>query len=93
MTHEEKAGLTAEIMGDLLALIDKHAPVPDYMRAENAAMIADLKELAMSGDCGDEIGELRRSRRDAVDGAREVAEYIAALVSEIKWYTEKQPQQ
>lgn len=93
MTNQEKAGLIAEIMGDLLALIDKHAPVPDYMRAENAAMIADLKELAMSGDCGDETGELRRIRRDAVDGARDFAGYLAALVSEIKWHTKTEPQQ
>lgn len=71
------------IMDELLHLIDRLVPVHSYMAAENAAVMEEIRERNKWGESADIVRDLRNSRRDVMDAARELAEELAHLMTEV----------
>ena len=72
-----------KITQDLYDLLQKHVPTTDYMAAENACTMIDVREREKWGEDSDTVGDLRRVRRDVLDGIRELADYIARLARDV----------
>lgn len=72
-----------KITQDLYDLLQKHVPTTDYMAAENACTMDDVRERMEWGEDSDTIGDLRRVRRDVLDGIRELAGDIARLARDV----------
>lgn len=71
------------IMDELLNLIDRLVPVHSYMAAENAAVLEEIREREQWGETAKHVRDLRNSRRDVMDAARELAEELAHLMTEV----------
>lgn len=74
---------TEKITQDLYDLLQKHVPTTDYMAAENACTMNDVRERAEWGEDSDTVGDLRRVREYVLDGIRELAEEIQRLAQEV----------
>ena len=72
-----------KITQDLYDLLQKHVPTTDYMAAENACTMDDVREREKWGEDSDTVGDLRRVRRDVLDGIRELAGHIARLARDV----------
>lgn len=72
-----------KITQDLYDLLQKHVPTTDYMAAENACTMSDVREREKWGEDSDTVGDLRRVRRDVLDGIRELADDIARLARDV----------
>ena len=73
-----------KITQDLYDLLQKHVPTTDYMAAENACTMNDIRERDRWGEDSDTVGDLRRVRRDVLDGIRELAEEIQRLARDVE---------
>ena len=72
-----------KITQDLYDLLQKHVPTTDYMAAENACTMDDVRWREKWGEDSDTVGDLRRVRRDVLDGIRELARDIARLARDV----------
>lgn len=72
-----------KITQDLYDLLQKHVPTTDYMAAENACTMDDVREREKWGEDSDTVGDLRIARRDVLDGIRELADNIARLARDV----------
>lgn len=74
---------TEKITQDLYDLLQKHVPTTDYMAAENACTMNDVREREKWGEDSDTVNDLRRVRKDVLDGIRGLADDIARLAREV----------
>ncbi|HRT52883.1 MAG TPA: hypothetical protein P5291_02305 [Flavobacteriales bacterium] len=72
-----------KITQDLYDLLQKHVPTTDYMAAENACTMDDVREREKWGEDSDTVGDLRSARRDVLDGIRRLADDIARLARDV----------
>jgi len=72
-----------KITQDLYDLLQKHVPTTDYMAAENACTMDDVREREKWGEDSDTVGDLRRVRRDVLDGIRRLADDIARVARDV----------
>lgn len=73
-----------KITQDLYDLLQKHVPTTDYMAAENACTMNDVRERAEWGEDSDTVGDLRSVRKNVLDGIRELAEEIQRLARDVE---------
>ena len=78
-----------KITQDLYDLLQKHVPTTDYMAAENACTMNDIRERDRWGEDSDSVGDLRNVRRDVMDDARALAESLARLVRDVAATSER----
>lgn len=74
---------TEKITQDLYDLLQKHVPTTDYMAAENACTMNDVREREKWGEDSDTVGDLRAVRMDVLGGIRRLADDIARLSLEV----------
>ena len=72
-----------KITQDLYDLLQKHVPTTDYMAAENACTMDDVRWREKWGEDSDTVGDLRSARRDVLDGIRRLAGDIARLARDV----------
>ena len=72
-----------KITQDLYDLLQKHVPTTDYMAAENACTMDDVRWREKWGEDSDTVGDLRSARRDVLDGIRRLADDIARLARDV----------
>lgn len=79
----ERAERASKVYSDLMAVLDKHVPTTDYMNAENACTMNDVRERAKWGEDSDTVGDLRRMRDNVMSEMRDLAESIARLADDV----------
>ena len=79
----ERAERASKVYSDLMAVLDKHVPTTDYMAAENACTMDDVRWREKWGEDSDTVNDLRRVRKDVLDGIRGLADDIARLAREV----------